>query len=366
MRIRVVLKLVILLAAVSACQPGMAQPEFTTSFESNVSAIPSPSTAPRVVDSLSGRIRSFAVSPDLNTIALATSKGIVLYDLHAYKSLRTLNESENGFSVAWSSDGNMLAVGSSISGRAHVTVYDTTTWNALFEPEIDYSSFPTNFPNFGALAWSHDGDLLAASHHAQGLAIFDIKTGEIVAQQKDFLTFPYHIAWSPDDSRIVATGDLGFGFRRWRLDNGKSVRLYDKRLPAFAIQLAWSHDGERIASIHADGAVCFWTSATNQCNGFIKAHHNGGFSLAWSSDGNQLATGGGVIRLWDTHTGKLVAFYGLNATSVYSQLQWLANGVLVSLETGYADKAPTIVRFWDVERGAVLAEFHGANSTVGE
>src|SRR5262245_51855792 len=114
MRIKVTLNFVIALVAVSSCQPGLAQPEFSTTFESGISVIPSPSREPNSVDSLAGRSRSFAVSPDLNTIAFATSKGILLYDLESYGYLRTLNNTENGFSVDWSPDGKMLAVGSLI------------------------------------------------------------------------------------------------------------------------------------------------------------------------------------------------------------------------------------------------------------
>ena len=78
------------------------------------------------------------------------------------------------------------------------------------------------------------------------------------------------------------------------------------------LQIAWSPDGKRIASGNFEGKVCFWTAATNKCDGLIKAHQNAVFSLVWSADGDQLATGGGIIRIWDTKTGKLVKSFGLN------------------------------------------------------
>jgi WD40 repeat protein len=177
---------------------------------------------------------------------------------------------------------------------------------------------------------------------------------------------PYDISWSPNGSRLVATGDLGYGFRRWRIDTDQSVRLYDPRVAAFATRIAWSHDGERIASVHANGVVCFWTAATNHCDGFIKAHFLQAFSLAWSPAGTQLATGGGMIRIWDTHTGALTTSFGLHDGFAYPELQWLANGTLVSLETGFVDRQPTMVRFWNMDTGQILKEFSGASSIVGE
>jgi len=344
-------------------------PIFSTTFDSPVSPIPFPTSVPKAAARLSGRIHAFAISPDLKTIAIASSKGVILYDLQSHEQLRVLGSQENSFSVAFSPDGKKLATGSLImqnreAGRPHLVVWDTSTWEAVFEPKIG-SNDTTMF--FGALAWSPNGKLLATSDYDRGLVTFDIRTGRIISVQEDFLLSPYDISWSPNGSRLIATGDLGYGFRRWRIDTDKSVRLYDKRVGTLATQLAWSIDGERIASVHADGAVCFWTVSTNRCDGYIKAHPNGGFSLAWSPDGNQLATGGGIIRIWDTHTGNMITSFGLNPmVSIYSQLEWLADGTLVSLEAGYAERESTIIRFWDIDTGEILMQFHGARGLFGE
>lgn len=249
------------------------------------------------------------------------------------------------------------------AGKPHLVVWDTSSWKAIFEPQVGNGE--TMF-FFGALAWSPSGDLLATSDYDRGLVVFDVGMGRIMSRQKDFLLSPYDISWSPNGSRLVATGDLGYGFRRWRIDTDESVRLYDPRVPALATQLAWSRDGERIASVHADGAVCFWTAATNHCDGFIKAHFSQAFSLAWSPDGTQLATGGGIIRIWDTHNGDLATSLGLHDGFVYTELKWLTGGTLVSLETGFGDRQPTMVRFWDIQTGKITLQFQGASSLFGE
>ncbi|HSL43858.1 MAG TPA: hypothetical protein VK897_10535 [Anaerolineales bacterium] len=338
-----------------------SSPVFSTTYDLAATSMPLPVAERKIAATLPGRIHSFAVSPDGKTLAIATSKGAALYDLALYEQLRTLNNQENTFAVAFSPDGKKLALGSltlqnSEAGIPHLIVWDTSNWKVLFEPRIGNGDTTMSF---GALAWSTDGKLLATSDYDRGLVTFDVATGKTISFQKDFLLSPYDISWSPDGSRVVATGDLGYGFRRWRVDNDKSVRLYDQRVDA-AMQIAWSPDGKRIASAHGNGAVCFWTVKTNLCDGMIQADDIFISSLAWSPDGGQLATGGDTIRVWNTQTGELLTAFGEQAGPMYSQLEWLANGMLVSLETGYVDRQLTVIRFWDMDIGEILLEFQGA------
>src|SRR5215207_10115482 len=268
-------------------------PTFSTAFSDTDFPTPFSASELNITDTLQARIRAFDLSPDLKTIAFATSKGIVLWDLD-HKNVRVLNKTENFFNVELSINGEKLAacsisIRAEESGIPHVVVWNAKTFETVLESEGEQViSIPS-----GAMAWSPNGHFLSVSLPDRGLVALEVETGKIASQLNDFLLPPYDIAWSPDGSRLVATGDLGYGFRRWRMDNGETVRLYDPRAAAFAVELVWSPSGDRIASIHADGVVCFWTVSTNRCDGFIKAHHNGAFSLAWSSDGNLLATGGG-------------------------------------------------------------------------
>lgn len=341
------------------------QPIFTTSSYGGATPVPFPSEEPAAV-TIDARIRSFDISPDGKRIAFATSKGVIVEGLD-FKEVRALASDENSFDVEWSPDGAKLAAGNLIMkapelGLSHLVIWDTNTWKIVFESTSDSEvSVP-----FGALAWSPNSRRLAASVPEHGLAVLDVATGEIISAQKDFLTPPTDIDWAPDGSRIIATGDLGFGFRRWRLDTNESVRLYDPRAGSGAFQLAWSPDGKRIASGHGISMVCLWTVRTNQCDGLIHAHQNMVSSLAWSPDGSNLATGGGVIRIWDSQTGQLLTAFGLNKISIYTELVWLQPELLVSLETGYASDAPNIVRFWDLRSGKILMEFKGQSGTYGQ
>jgi WD40 repeat protein len=344
-------------------QPG--QPVFATFHYaySAMTPIPYSSEEPGAATT-QGRIRSFDLSPDMKTIALATSHGIVLWDLD-HKNVRVLNETENFFSVAWSPDGKKLAAGGLIMwdseiGKPHLVVWDISSWKVVFEPEYGDDMLDTLY---GDVAWSPDGRFLATSNGYMGVTTFDTRSGEVISKQDIFSGAISDISWSPDGSRLVATGDMAYAIRRWRVDTDDWVRLFNPRA-SFSLAVQWSPDGKRIASGHTGGAVCFWTAETNECDGFIQAHQNATFSLVWSPDGTRLATGGGIIRIWNTQTGLLDTSFGLSDTSVYSKLAWPKPDLLISLEAGYEEEMPTIVRFWDLSTGKILMEFQGANGLL--
>ena len=137
-----------------------------------------PSRCPRrgrhTVATFSHRITAFDVSPDARTLAVATSDGVALYDLQTARRLRTVGGRENVGAVAWSGDGSRLAVGgtkdygvpffvggdSTNSNKAHLTVWDTSTWEAVLEPQFGDEMVNLMFYD---VAWSPDGRALAFS-----------------------------------------------------------------------------------------------------------------------------------------------------------------------------------------------------------
>ena len=144
----------------------------------------------------------------------------------------------------------------------------------------------------------------------------------------------------------------------WFDRQGKAVGTIGD--PGVYRTLTISPDGKRVASGHAYGGVCIWTAATNKCDGYIQAHRTAVFSLVWSPDGEKLATGGGVIRIWDMQTGKLLTAFGENDKVVYAHIAWPSNvAPLVALETGLDDQSKTAVRYWDISTGTSSVEIIG-------
>jgi len=346
---------------VTACQPASSQPIFTPSADATATSIPLPSTGPKKVATLPGVIWSFDVSPDLNIIAFATSKGLALYDFNSYNHLRTLEENENVYSLAWSSDGTQLAASiirgiDDLHGEVILKIWDTATWKVVSRPT--FSDLLIN-ERILDIAWSPDGTKLAISTDIHRVLVLDLKSGKVISHQTEYAGSVLEMSWSPDGSRLVSTGDMAYSLRRWRVKDDVSVRLFDQRV-SNPWKVAWSPDGERIASGHVLGTVCLWTVATNKCDGLIQAYRSAVFSLAWSPDSQKLATGGGGIRIWGTQTGKLITAFGENEEYIYTHLVWSSGArPITTLESSLDDPRDTRVRFWDIDTGMPLVEFQG-------
>lgn len=336
------------------------QPIFTPSDEATATPLPLPGVAPKLVATLPGVIWGFDISPDQSTIAIATSKGLVLYSLKTLEHLHTLDEGENAYSLSWSPDGKYLAVGPikpfEDTGQAVLEIWDTSTWKLTEMP-----GFTDHMKNerFIHLAWKPDGSTLAISTDMHGVIVVDVKTGQITSQQTGFAGSVLDVSWSPDGTRLVSTGDMAYSVRRWKVGNADAVRLFDRRA-SNPMEVAWLPDGKRIVSGHVNGVVCFWTAATNKCDGFIQAHRSAVFSMSLSSDGSKLATGGGIIRVWDTQTGKLLTSFGLDEKLIYNHLGWLSTDkFIVSMQTNMDNPEITSVRLWNLATGTPVSEFLG-------
>ncbi len=339
--------------------PATSTFSFSTSYLGFPDPKPTPKGEPQDVVEVPGYIQAFDISPDGKLIAVATSKELILYDLKTREKIHSQPLNEKVYQTAFSPDGSKIAVSGYIrkyieGGPLHVKVWDTAAWNIQYE----YTSESDGGNSSGALAWSPNSKQITFSILERGLSVIDVNTGKSVAALEDFIVPPFDLSWSPDGLRLISTGDLGYGLRRWRVDTNQWVRLFDTR-PQPASQVKWSPDGKQIASGHFGGTVCVWNAANNQCEGFIVAHFNSVDALDWSPDSRQIATASGAIRIWDSQTGELKSSFGFYDGIIYKDLRWFNPQTIATLEISYTQYMPSTIRFWDVATGDVNLAFRG-------
>ena len=146
------------------------------------------------------------------------------------------------------------------------------------------------------------------------------------------------VCWSPDGRRLAEIG--GINGEVWCFGGeGKVGRSVSG--PAEVRSLAWSLDGQRLASGSADGLIRLW-GGDGRLGPVLRGHFTYVQSLSWSPDGQHLASGSvdGTVRLWgsDGTPGSVLRSH----TNSVNSVSWSADGQ--HLASGGADGT---VRLWD-------------------
>ena len=257
---------------------------------------------------------SLAWSPDGKIIALSSGGNVHLYATGDLDPLASQNIGALTHSLAFSSDGNLLAAGSR-DGFIRV-------WNLADLVGSDFSVHPimeaeAHKKGVNALVFSPSDGLLATGGNDAVARLWDIDTGEnIETMIGGTFTVPT-IAFSPD-GRVLAVVNGGM-VRLREVGSESIVGSFLSESPLYSI--AFSPDGDILTVGDIDNQIRLWdpdeafrTGVEGYPDPVILSGHNGAdgtFSaLIWDLDfnpkGELLASAGGdgTIRLWEIANGE--------------------------------------------------------------
>lgn len=133
-----------------------------------------------------------------------------------------------------------------------------------------------------------------------------------------------YVAWSPDGEYVAASGDV------WRAGTGELVRRLSMS-NILRYRSAWSPDSRLFAwGMAADDSVIYvWDRQTDEIRE-LRGHRSSVWSVAWSPDGEQLASGGigGEIHIWDIATGEVMRTF--DAGNHVGSVGWSPDGELLA------------------------------------
>jgi len=274
-------------------------------------------------------IRSVAYSPDGKQLALASWDTTVrILDTGSIQSVAQLKgHADNVRSVTYSPDGKRLASGSSDNT---IWIWDTGNLQVV-------TQLKGHTGNVNSVAYSPDGKRLASGSFDNTIWIWDTVRLEAVTQ--GHIDGILSVAYSPDGKQI-ASGSKNETVGIWDSVNLQAItQLKLKRYSSWAHSVAYSPDGKQIASVDHN-TIMIWDTETlqevtqlkgstrNKQNRHFEAlnisnGHNGRiYSVAYSPDGKQLASGGdlthgrgGELWIWDIGSFNAVTnLKGLKAT----------------------------------------------------
>jgi WD40 repeat protein len=139
------------------------------------------------------------------------------------------------------------------------------------------------------------------------LLLFDLETGRIVWRAAGMTTgIIRSLAFSPD-GQTIATAENAGTITLWESRAGRIRRRlcgHDRLVS----HLAFSPDGTRLASASWDSTVAVWDLASGRPATRLRGHMRPVLCVAFSPDGRRLATSSEdqTARLWDAETGEEV------------------------------------------------------------
>jgi len=208
-------------------------------------------------------------------------------------------------SVAFSPDGRLVAASSSVIGPSSIYVWELRTGTLL-------KRFPVK-DSVRQLTFTPDGTMIASACDDGLVYVWDTATGKLVRTLKH-PGIVVSVAFNPRDGKILAAGDYRQSVRIWDISNGNQIRILQSNPPSYGEAVAFSPDGQLLATGHASGQLRVWNSRTWQAVWSAENPKSEIGSVAFSPSGELLAAtlGRSALRIWDPAKGGLLGSFDIS------------------------------------------------------
>jgi WD40 repeat protein len=210
-----------------------------------------------------------------------------------------------------------------------------------------------------ALAYSPDGSTLAAGYSGGAIRLWDLVTHRTIGATTWDAT-PLAIAFTSGGKLLEVADASAVG--TWNLASRARITTRRFASPAPGSAVAFSPDGNTVATGGADGNVRLWDAATQQEIGPpMSSDAQPVAAVAFSPDGTLVAAGStdGNVQLWNTATQQEAGSALVAGTAEVGALAFSPDGKL--LATGGQDGT---ARLWDVTTGSQVGATMATGDTV--
>jgi len=340
-----------------------------------------------------------------------------IWDIHTGELTRT--RSSKLKSGVWSPDGITIALA---SRRSSILLYDAISGAELHEldlPQELKEKLPNDVPGWDLnISFSPHGTLIGATYHwiisdgyngdGNELAIWNVKTGNLIHEFSPATGWEYEsssVAWSPDGERVAAL-QLGGGANIWDVFSGELLKridrasyiVWDPTNSQFAISalssgttpgetviwdnstlekkfsvsdstdnVIWSLDGSQVAIVRHDvgqsdvkGSIVFYDTGTGEPGTRLPDADQ---IVAFSPNGNWLISGlysyvpinENAVVAWDLSKDPPESTLMIKGTSPVFDLAWSRNGQTIASITGVSFNHGTTLTEWDSATGQAIS-----------
>jgi len=221
-----------------------------------------------------------------------------------------------------------------------VTLHDANLAGA----DLRKSVFAETLGSVLAVAFSGDGQLLAAGDTNSEVRVWQVAGGKQLLTCRGRASWVWSVAFSPNRQTLASCDDKII--RLWDTRTGQCLKSLEGHQD-WVYAVAFSPDGQTLASCSPDHTIKLWNPYTGNCLNTLCGHEGMVFSVRFSPDGRQVAScsSDNTIRLWDTETGGCRQVLEGHQAWVWS-IAYSPDGQI--LASGSHDNT---IRLWDRETG---------------
>jgi WD40 repeat protein len=252
------------------------------------------------------------------------------------------------WSVAFSPDGEYLAAGDT-KGKIMLRRITDGQPIHIFEEHHGWVV---------SLAFSPDGQILASSSCDCTAKLWNVNTGQCLHTLKSHSQEVWSVSFSPN-GEFLASGCDDRQVRLWRVSTGECLQTFQGHTSE-VLSVVFSLDGQELISGSQDQTIRFWDLKTGKCQQVLQAHESGVRSLSISPNGQILASGSSdrTIKLWDLQTAECIQVFS-GHSNVILAVTFSPQGQLLA-----SSSIDQTIRLWDTSTGECLKIFLGHANVI--
>ena len=290
-----------------------------------------------IYDEHKNAITSIAWSSDGKHIISTSSDQACIWEASTGNTIFTHSLVALSHNVAWKPSGIHI-----VSSSQNVRTQKIN--NTAFSVSTTEYTIPLNSIN--TPIWSPNYKYMAVVSMGTDdtIQICDASNGQVMQTYRDHTAPVLAVAWSPN-GEYIASGGKDKTVRVWNAIMGTHIYTYQGHEDAVRT-IAWSVDSKRLATGSLDHTIHIWQATTGDDVFIYRGHTAPVLTVAWSPDGKQVASGSHdrTARAWNASTGKEICFHNGHRDDVLT-VQWSPNGR--SVASGSADMT---IHVWDVAK----------------
>ena len=219
--------------------------------------------------------------------------------------------------------------------------------------------------------FSPDEKLLVSSSRDTA-RVWDLSAGRELWKVEGFRCPVKAVAFSPNGQMLAAAGNDGI-LKLYDVKTAKELRsmvhINSANIDMSVYAVAFSRDGKKVYAANGDGTISEWDTANGKETRAWQAHDRSTLKLRFSPDYTLLASfGDSVVKLWDTRTWQEVRSLSMaraaQVSTLPSAITFSDDGRLIAASNiGIDEKQGTYAYVqalvWNVSNGAKLFTIEG-------